>query len=102
MGVTHGGNNSVTEALSLGVPLVVMPFSTDQFAGAEALERVGFGAALAPNDATVAEIKDALDSMMRLSPETRAALRDLGALRPPAPSAVMRGGSSIRDRKERS
>lgn len=77
VGVTHGGNNSVTEALSFGVPLVVMPFSTDQFAGAEALERVGFGAALAPNDATVADIKDAVGAMLHLPPDTRAALRNL-------------------------
>src|SRR5687768_15594218 len=31
--VTHGGNNSVTEAIGSGVPLLVLPFSTDQFAG---------------------------------------------------------------------
>jgi zeaxanthin glucosyltransferase len=76
--VTHGGNNSVTEALTFGVPLVVMPFSTDQFAGAEALERVGFGAALAPNDATVGEIKLAIASMLNLPANTREALSDLG------------------------
>ena len=48
--VTHGGNNSVTEAMTAGVPLVVLPFSTDQFAGAAALERFGGAVALAPND----------------------------------------------------
>ncbi|MBC9935999.1 MULTISPECIES: glycosyltransferase [unclassified Leucobacter] len=79
LGVTHGGNNSVTEALTFGVPLVVLPFSTDQFAGAEALERIGFGAALAPNEATVAEIKIAIDSMLNLPEDARRALHDLGA-----------------------
>ncbi len=39
--VTHGGNNSVTEAIGQGVPLLVLPFSTDQFAGAAAIERTG-------------------------------------------------------------
>jgi zeaxanthin glucosyltransferase len=75
--VTHGGNNSVTEALSRGVPMVVLPFSTDQFAGAEALERVGFGAALAPNEATVEELKTAITAVLNLPADTRQALDDL-------------------------
>ena len=57
--VTHGGNNSVTEAATFGVPLVVLPFSTDQFAGAAALEREGVGIALDPNTATVPELAQA-------------------------------------------
>jgi UDP:flavonoid glycosyltransferase YjiC (YdhE family) len=63
--VTHGGNNSVTEATGQGVPLVVLPFSTDQFAGAAAIARTGTGRALDPNDgdvdvlaAAIAEVAD--------------------------------------------
>ncbi|MDH6180207.1 zeaxanthin glucosyltransferase [Microbacteriaceae bacterium SG_E_30_P1] len=62
--VTHAGNNSVTEALTFGVPLVALPFSTDQFAGAAALEQNGYGVALAPNTATVAELAGALDRVL--------------------------------------
>lgn len=62
--VTHGGNNSVTEAMTFGVPLVVLPFSTDQFAGAAAIERAGFGVALAPNTATSAELASAIDRVL--------------------------------------
>ena len=58
--VTHGGNNSVTEAVGQGVPLLVLPFSTDQFAGAAAIERGGTGLALAPNTATADELADAV------------------------------------------
>lgn len=58
--VTHGGNNSVTEAVGHGVPLLVLPFSTDQFAGAAAIERTGTGRALDPNAASVDELASAL------------------------------------------
>ena len=62
--VTHGGNNSVTESMTFGVPLVVLPFSTDQFAGAEAIERNRFGVALDPNAATVDELAAAVRTVL--------------------------------------
>ena len=64
--VTHGGNNSVTEAMTAGVPLVVLPFSTDQFAGAAAIEHAGFGIALPPNTASVDELAAAVETVLAL------------------------------------
>ncbi len=78
LAVTHGGNNSVTEAIGAGVPLLVLPFSTDQFAGAAAVERAGLGRALAPNTATVAELAGALRDLQGM-PGARARLRDIAA-----------------------
>ncbi|TFD51383.1 glycosyltransferase [Cryobacterium sp. Hh11] len=74
LAVTHGGNNSVTEAMTAGVPLVVLPFSTDQFAGAAALDAAGFGTSLPPNTATVLALRDACERMLNLAGETRARL----------------------------
>ncbi|QIG44049.1 glycosyltransferase family 1 protein [Nocardioides anomalus] len=62
--ITHGGNNSVTEALSAGVPMVVLPFSTDQFAGAAAIEAAGLGAALDPNAAAATELTAAVRAVL--------------------------------------
>jgi zeaxanthin glucosyltransferase len=72
--VTHGGNNSVTEAIGAGVPLVVLPFSTDQFAGAASIERAGFGVALDPNAASVDDLAAALERVLDLDAVARARL----------------------------
>jgi len=64
LAITHAGNNGVTEALASGVPLVVLPFSTDQFAVAADLERTGLGRALDPNRATPAEIGEAVEAVL--------------------------------------
>jgi UDP:flavonoid glycosyltransferase YjiC (YdhE family) len=77
--VTHGGNNSVTEAIGSGVPLVVLPFSTDQFAGAAAVERSGFGVALDPNAASVDELGSALMQVLALDADTSARLDAVAA-----------------------
>lgn len=66
--VTHGGNNSVTEALSFGVPMLVMPFSSDQFDGAAAVERHLAGIALDPNDASRPLIAGAVRGLLRNPP----------------------------------
>ncbi|KAA9105035.1 nucleotide disphospho-sugar-binding domain-containing protein [Microbacterium rhizomatis] len=94
--VTHGGNNSVTEAIGSGVPLVVLPFSTDQFAGAAALERTGFGVALDPNSATVDELAAALRAVLSLDPGTRGRL-DAAAEAQRAESGPDRAFSALAD-----
>ena len=47
--IHHGGNNSVQEALALGVRQIILPFSTDQFANAADLERTGQATVISPN-----------------------------------------------------
>jgi zeaxanthin glucosyltransferase len=54
--ICHGGNNTVMEALSAGLPVLAGPFSSDQFVAAEDLRRHGVGDAFDPNRADAAEI----------------------------------------------
>jgi zeaxanthin glucosyltransferase len=75
LAVTHGGNNSVTEAATAGVPMLVLPFSTDQFAGAEAIEARGYGLAFAPNTASALELRAAAERLL-----TDSELRDRSRL----------------------
>lgn len=54
--ISHGGNNTITESLNFGAPLLLAPFATDQFAGAASIERSELGAVFDPNKSSVDEI----------------------------------------------
>jgi MGT family glycosyltransferase len=75
--VTHGGNNSVTEALTAAVPMVVLPLSTDQFAGAAALEVAGVAEVLDPNSASSEDIRTATERLLTAPSEARRRLADI-------------------------
>lgn len=71
--VTHGGNNTVTESLTAGVPMLVGPLSTDQFAGAADVESAGLGRAFDPNFDDAATIADLAHDVLRSESVSRAA-----------------------------
>ncbi len=79
LAVSHGGNNTVTEALTCAVPLLLLPFSTDQFAGAAAVEAAGFGVGLDPNSASVDVLREAVTGLLSLPGEVRRRLDRLSS-----------------------
>jgi UDP:flavonoid glycosyltransferase YjiC (YdhE family) len=80
--ICHGGNNTVTEALTAGLPVLAAPFSTDQFAGAEDLRRAGLGHAVDPNAATPAAIAARLAALNDEGAAERAAALGMSLERP--------------------
>jgi zeaxanthin glucosyltransferase len=83
--VCHAGNNTVTEALTEGLPILAAPFSTDQFAGAADLIETGLGAAFDPNRASPTEIAAKLQGLLAGDAPVRAA--ELGRQLRRAPGA---------------
>lgn len=90
LAITHGGNNGVTEALTAGVPLLVLPFSTDQFAIAADLERSGLGLVLDPNGADGSAIRAAAIGLMDGPGQAAAAALGEGLRADPGPKRARR------------
>jgi UDP:flavonoid glycosyltransferase YjiC (YdhE family) len=72
--ITHGGANSVHEALAHGVPLLVSPICNDQPHNAALVARAGAGRAVDLARATASEVTTCLRALLAVdAPERRAA-----------------------------
>ena len=93
--LTHGGPNSIMEALFYGVPLVVVPQITDQVILAKRVEELGLGIALEKPAVTAASLQEAVTRVTsnleihRRVQQMGATLRHMGGARS-AVDAILR------------
>ena len=62
--ITHGGMNSVSEAMVRGVPMLVIPFVSDQPVNARQVEKMGLGNVLDYKTITANSLRDASFAVM--------------------------------------
>ncbi|USX55197.1 glycosyltransferase [Lentzea sp. HUAS12] len=93
--VTHGGHNTVCEALAHGLPLVVAPIRDDQPTVAAQVVEAGAGVRLTYSRARAADIRSALESVLD-EPEYAAA-----AERVRASFSAAGGAAAAADRLEK-
>jgi len=62
--ITHGGNNTVTESLHFGKPMVVLPIFWDQHDNAQRIDETGFGARLDTYRHSGEELTGAIDRLL--------------------------------------
>ncbi len=62
--ITHGGNNTTTEALHFGKPMIVLPLFWDQYDNAQRVQELGFGVRLDTYAFDDRELRDAVDRLL--------------------------------------
>jgi MGT family glycosyltransferase len=69
--ITHGGNNTVTESLHFGKPMIVLPLFWDQYDNAQRLAETGLGVRLDTYRFSDAELTGAIDRLLGDDPLNR-------------------------------
>ena len=64
LAIIHGGNNSITECLYYGVPMIVLPNLTDQFDNAQRIEDLKLGKRLNLYNCSRDELLGAVDELL--------------------------------------
>jgi MGT family glycosyltransferase len=62
--ITHGGNNTTTEAMHFGKPMVVLPLFWDQYDNAQRVHELGYGVRLPTYSFADEELTGAVDRLL--------------------------------------
>lgn len=62
--ITHGGNNTTTEALHFGKPMILLPLFWDQYDNAQRVHELGYGVRLSTYSFTDDELTGALERLL--------------------------------------
>ena len=62
--ITHGGNNTTTECLHFGKPMVVLPLFWDQYDNAQRVDELGLGVRLDTYGCTGEELRSAIEGLL--------------------------------------
>jgi MGT family glycosyltransferase len=69
--VTHGGNNTVTESLHFGKPMLVLPLFWDQHDNAQRIDELGLGKRLSTYEWEPEDLRGAVDQLLADAPLRR-------------------------------
>ncbi|MFD4421621.1 glycosyltransferase [Agromyces sp. NPDC058484] len=75
--ITHGGNNTVTEAMHFGKPMILLPLFWDQHDNAQRVSECGFGRRLSTYGFTAPELRRAAEELLA-DTDLRQRLRGIG------------------------
>jgi MGT family glycosyltransferase len=76
--ITHGGNNTTTEAMHFGKPMIVLPLFWDQYDNAQRVDELGYGVRLATYAFTDDDLLGAVDRLLG-DTDLRARMDGIGA-----------------------
>jgi MGT family glycosyltransferase len=62
--ITHGGNNTTTEAMHFGKPMIVLPLFWDQYDNAQRVAERGYGVRLDTYAFSDADLSEAIDHLL--------------------------------------